>query len=182
MREIANGRGLTPLFENGIAAAAEAGAGAAAIEAGLSQPFEGGFRRFGGVKRTLDSIGGLGWSVIGFILGAMFWHFVGFWGFVSEVVLAGGPIAAIEQRAAEPRRKSDIGALPQWVQVADASAPACTLLALDRQTGLTTARPCDADYTALPADVSQQGREDRLLVNGGADVDAGTYVGAASSP
>lgn len=165
MREIASRRGLTPLFDNGIDAA---GSGAA----------DGGLRRFEGVKRVLDGVGGLGWSVIGFVLGAMFWHFVGFWGFVSEAVLAGGPIAAIEQRAAEPaRRKSQADALPQWVQVAEASAPACTLLALDRQTGLTSARPCDADHTALPADVSL-GREDRLPATDSADA----VAGSASSP
>ncbi|HEX2842036.1 hypothetical protein [Hyphomicrobium sp.] len=148
----------------------------------MSQPRDGGFRRYEGVKGVLDGVGGLGWSVIGFILGAMFWHFVGFWGFVSEVVLAGGPIAAIERRAAEPaHRKSQVDVLPQWVQVAEASAPACTLLALDRQTGHTSARPCDADHVALPADVSL-GREDRLPVTGGADASAAQYVGAASSP
>ncbi len=124
-------------------------------------------RRIDALKNVLDSVSGLGWSVIGFVIGAVFWHFVGFWGFVSEVVLAGGPIAALEQRAAEPAgRKSDIGALPQWVQVADASAPACTLLALDRLTGQTSARPCDADHAALPAD-SSLGREDRLLMQAG---------------
>ena len=47
----------------------------------------------------LDGLGGLGWSVIGFVGGAVFWHFIGFWGFVSEVVLAGNSPMAVEQVA-----------------------------------------------------------------------------------
>lgn len=117
-----------------------------------------GWAALNGAKAMLDGIGGLGWSVIGFVIGAVFWHFVGFWGFVSEVVLAGGPpapaMAAAIYAPVVPEMRS------RWVQVADATP--CTLLTLDRQTGVTSAAPCGEDAQALRADTFQ-GREDRLV-------------------
>jgi hypothetical protein len=108
--------------------------------------------------RALDGIGGLGWSVIGFVVGAVFWHFIGFWSFMAEVVLAGGPPGSA-QRAGWPE--------PQFV-VTDARTPqtasggsSCTMLALDRRSGATRARPCEAAFPVLPEDPFQ-GREDRI--------------------
>ncbi len=126
------------------------------------RPFVVGGHRLSAAKRVLDGIGGLGWSIIGFVLGAVFWHFVGFWGFVSEVVLAGGPppsgaVAAIYAPMLEARSR--------WVQVADASPSPCTLLVLDRRTGLTSARPCEDGQAPLPADAFE-GREDRVIASG----------------
>jgi hypothetical protein len=47
----------------------------------------------------------LGWGTFGFILGALCWHLLGFWHFVSGVVLKGGNEArAIEQ--VEPARQN----------------------------------------------------------------------------
>ena len=103
--------------------------------------------------RMLDGIGGLGWSVIGFVVGAIFWHFIGFWGFVADVVLAGGPSPAREQLA---------WSAPRSV-VASAAMPSCTTLVLDRRSGLTSARPCEGVLPPLPADTFQ-GREDRVAV------------------
>lgn len=181
MRDIANRRGLTPLFENGISPAPEAGTGAGVLEAGSSQAFEGGLRRLDALKRLFDGISGLGWSVLGFVGGAVFWHFVGFWGFLSEVVLDGGPIGIMERAAIEAPALPQAQPRQRRVQVADASAPACTLLSLDRKTGLTSARPCDADHPPLPADVSQ-GREDRVMTTSGADRSAGSDIGPISDP
>jgi len=110
-----------------------------------------------GAAGMLDGIGGLGWSVIGFVVGAVFWHFIGFWGFVSEVVLAGRP----PEPAAQSRMHTPAVAEKRPVQVADA-AP-CTVLALDRQTGVTSARACVESGSALRADAFQ-GREDRIVV------------------
>ncbi|WP_333794235.1 hypothetical protein [Hyphomicrobium sp.] len=106
---------------------------------------------FGAARRALDGIGGLGWSVLGFVAGAVFWHFIGFWSFVSDVVLVGdAPPAAM--RAAEPIA----------IALADTpSAQACTRLALDRRTGETSAHACDADSPLLPADAFE-GRQDRM--------------------
>lgn len=113
----------------------------------------------------LDGLGGLGWSVIGFVGGAVFWHFVGFWGFVSDVVLSEGPPAA--SRAALYHAPAHAPRM-RPVQVADASQAPCTLLALDRRTGVTSARPCDNDHPPLPADAFQ-GREDRIAIDARAD-------------
>jgi len=106
-------------------------------------------------KRLLDGVNGLGWSVIGFLGGAVFWHFIGFWSFVSHVVLAGGPQPNVLAHAVER---------PHWVRTADAAAavPGCTALVLDRRTGTTSARACDTSHAPLPADAFE-GREDRIV-------------------
>lgn len=109
----------------------------------------------GSVARLLDGIGGLGWSVIGFVGGAVFWHFIGFWTFVADVVLAGGTSASALP-SAEARR--------EWVRMAEAEpVHACTVLSLDRETGRTSASACLA-LRPLPADHGN-GREDRLAAN-----------------
>lgn len=145
MLGFANGRGLAP-----------------PVDDRAPGPVGGRRRRLYAVKETLDGIGGLGWSVVGFVGGAVFWHFIGFWGFVSEVVLAGGPPPVAAQSAIHAVPPET---WPHGVQVAAASMPACTLLSLDRRTGITSARPCDRDHAPLPAD-SLQGRQDRLVPSG----------------
>jgi hypothetical protein len=168
MPGITNEHKLTPLFEGALSEELGTASGfgqPSALRAPVtlaSSNAQG--RRLDAVRRTLDGIGGLGWSVIGFVVGAVFWHFVGFWGFVANVVLAGGiagPASSahpvhVEQRA-------------DWVRVAEASATvpaACTMLFLDRQTGLTSAHACESDHPPLPAD-SFEGREDRMVTSGG---------------
>lgn len=121
--------------------------------------FEAGRRRLTAARRTLDGIGGLGWSVIGFLLGAVFWHFVGFWSFVSEVVLAG-------HSAEQPRP-----AASQFVTTSETSAGshdvplavACTALVLDRRTGATSAGGCARDFAPAAGYAAKQ-REDRASV------------------
>ena len=152
---IADERGLAPFIERDAAAGLQAsGFGEIAPDAG----------RRGTLHRAryfLDGVGGLGWSVIGFVIGAVFWHFIGFWAFVSDVVLAGGPIGAVERSVvyAVPQLQSR----PRWVEMADASSSSCTTLLLDRDTGLTSARPCDGDAAMLLARDTFQGREDRII-------------------
>jgi len=127
--------------------------------------------RLPSVPRVLDGIGGLGWSVVGFVLGAVFWHFVGFWGFVSDVVLAGRPSAPM-LATAQPvafTRTADAG-------VADEP---CIALALDRRSGHTFAAACDAG-DVFPTDAFE-GREDRAEVfrsaGGGIAPQAATVLG-----
>jgi hypothetical protein len=121
--------------------------------------------RLDDATRMLDGIGGLGWSVIGFVLGAVFWHFIGFWGFVADVVLAGGPdepmavVSPVPRAAAGEARAAVTEAAPAAVR----SSATCTLLVLDRRLGRTVARPCTGVFPKLPAD-SFQGREDRVAV------------------
>ncbi len=80
------------------------------------------------------------WALPGFLIGTVFWHFVGFWGFVSHVVLgeipaeqAGPtPLLAVVRAADEPAANN-----------ATTSASACVALALDRATGTTRSKACD---------------------------------------
>lgn len=103
----------------------------------------------------LDGISGLGWSVVGFVGGAVFWHFIGFWSFVADVVLAGGPDAQLPSAAVQRPAAA-------YVRVAEAGAaiPNCTAIALDRATGLSMASACDGEARHLRDDASA--REDRL--------------------
>jgi hypothetical protein len=150
MQGFANERGLRPIFDNGVDALGAERRAALSLGS-VPQP-----ERHRALY-LLDGIGGLGWSVIGFVGGAVFWHFVGFWGFVSDVVLAEAPSPAVNAATHAP-----LASRSHWLQVADASQTPCTLLVLDRRTGVTSARPCDRDHVPLPAD-SFQGREDRVI-------------------
>ncbi|WP_295556267.1 hypothetical protein [uncultured Hyphomicrobium sp.] len=157
MQGFANQRRLAPLLEGGVPVSAKEGGGAGRID--TVRPDAPLRRALRAARDMLDGVGGLGWSIIGFVGGAVFWHFVGFWGFVAEVVLAGGPpvapVAAVYASAPLTRSASE--------PVADAGAPACTLVSRDRKTGFTTARPCGHNAPALPAD-SYEGRQDRIDV------------------
>ena len=101
----------------------------------------------------LDGVSGLGWSVIGFVGGAVFWHFIGFWGFVSDVVLAGGPDVRTVSRPSAG-----------FVRVAEAEEVVsnCTTIALDRATGRAMAVACAGEGHHLRDDTGP--REDRLTV------------------
>ena len=106
-------------------------------------------------------------GLAGFILGAVFWHFVGFWSFVSHVVLKGP--------AAEPgRAQIETGALPppqplrgrdarakdaaklkdplsgeaRPAATATANGQACTDLGLDRAGQATKPAGCTAPPSA----------------------------------
>lgn len=77
------------------------------------------------LSRVVPSIG---WGIAGFLVGAIFWHFVGFWVFVSQVVLKGHP--------------EEVRAVAQ-------TGIACTELVLNRQTKQTEAVSCPADAVML---------------------------------
>jgi hypothetical protein len=165
MPGITNEHKMAPLFDQGLPQEAGVVSGFAPADILSPRTVENSARsRAVAIRSALDGVGGLGWSVIGFLVGAVFWHFVGFWGFVANVVLAGGPAAPAS--SAHPLH---VGERMNWVRMADVSAiapAACTALFLDRQTGLTSARACDGDHPPLPAD-SFQGREDRIVPSSG---------------
>jgi len=161
MQEFANERSLAPYFDGAIEAIAVQPSGASDFP--VAPAGDDNSRPFDALKRMLDSVGGLGWSVIGFILGATFWHFIGFWAFVSDVVLAGGAVPTTHQATMHQAVNVPApGVRQQWLEVADAAVPSCTTLHLDRRTGLTTERACEADHAPLPQD-SFEGREDRIV-------------------
>jgi hypothetical protein len=84
------------------------------------------------------------WGVGGFLIGAIFWYFVGFWSFLSTVVTTKGPEAAVSVLV----RPSEVVA----------GAPNCTLLVLNRSTGRTTSVPCPEPLPAF--DEARSARQD----------------------
>lgn len=95
------------------------------------------------------------WALPGFLIGTVFWHFVGFWGFVSHVVLGEVP--------AEPAGPTPLVAIVRTSEppasAAALSANACVALALDRATGTTRSKACDGRPIASPP-AQPAGKED----------------------
>jgi hypothetical protein len=156
MQDIANERDLAPFMgfddgpKAGLAAERETTAPGDGMDLGAAAQ----------ARRLVDRFGGFGWTAVGFLLGAIFWHFVGFWGFVAQVVLAENPAP----RVAEQAQVLEVAERGQWVQTAEAAqafAPACVTLYLDRATGRTTAIACDGRSEAAFTTDAHPGREDR---------------------
>ncbi len=75
------------------------------------------------IYRALKSVSSaVLWGAGGFVTGAIFWHFIGFWGFVSDVVFSRR--AQLEHRLIAQ------------------SGPQCIEVALARATGAIRAVPC----------------------------------------
>jgi hypothetical protein len=84
------------------------------------------------------------WCGLGFVSGAAFWHFVGFWSFLSEEILdrtlsATPAAAAIASQPAGPDQPP--------IVVVDTNR--CTMLTLDRRTNYTRALPCPTGRLAM---------------------------------
>ena len=84
----------------------------------------------------------LSWGLAGFIIGAVFWHFIGFWGFVNDIVLKGRP---------------DDGRI-----VAQAGQD-CTEAWRDRATGEVKLIACPLHAPQM-AEMASRGREDSDLI------------------
>lgn len=110
-----------------------------------------GQRRSGGGIRT-----GLLSGIAGFVVGAVFWHFVGFWSFLSHVVLKGPAEAEgrMEQSSVPPAqpvkvagrlkdalRFRDLGTNAGYLQAA-VGAGNCAEVRFDRATGQTGVQAC----------------------------------------
>jgi hypothetical protein len=105
------------------------------------------------------------WGGVGFVTGAVFWHAVGFWTFVSDVVLQGNaPPAALppplQEASLTTGSVTSAVALPTIYMVDPAS---CTSLVLDRSSNSTTPRPCPEEGLALRLEPAE-GREDLTVV------------------
>lgn len=75
------------------------------------------------------------WGVGGFLIGVVFWYLIGVWGFLNTVVLKGpgNPVSVVaRQHVVQP-----------------ATLPNCTVLALNRATGLTSSIPCPEQFPLL---------------------------------
>lgn len=81
------------------------------------------------------------WSAFGFLAGALFWHAVGFWRFLSDVVFDPPPRPEM-MAVARPSQVS----LPTIYLVDPAN---CTALILDRKTNSTVMQPCPEKGLAL---------------------------------
>jgi hypothetical protein len=89
--------------------------------------------------------------MFGFLLGVVFWHFVGFWSFVSSVVLSGPPHSPALQTA-----KPSVHEAPEARGAAEPdegiriTQEQCTTLALDREAGYTRLTACPERIGDLP--------------------------------
>lgn len=166
MRGYANERGLPPLAESGFPRRGDArSAGPVPRRDCVRRVEHRRAARLTAARRVLDGVGGLGWSVIGFLMGAVFWHFVGFWSFVSDVVLAGHPSASFD------RSRSDALQIEAFQTAAGSrDAPlviaSCTALQLDRKTGAISSGVCGEDF-APSFSASAKQREDRAATSDG---------------
>lgn len=95
----------------------------------------------------------IAWGFCGFLIGAIFWHLIGVWGFLGAVVLKEPamsvvarqqPVMVARQRAVEP-----------------AALPNCTVLVLDRSTGQTTSVSCPEHLPVF--EEARHGRQDLAL-------------------
>lgn len=88
----------------------------------------------------------MAWGFGGFLIGAIFWQVIGFWGVLGEAILKRPePKVSVVARLALPVR-----------------LPNCTTLALDRATGRTVSVPC-AERMPLLEEAGLIGRSDLAL-------------------
>jgi hypothetical protein len=113
----------------------------------------------------------LGWASLGFVLGAAFWHAIGFWDFVGNVVL-NGP-SDRRRIAAEPSWRADVRADPSPARplltsrraaaAVPTPSPTCNLLHLDRQTGMVALATCPTNSPEMASGTLGE-KADRLQV------------------
>jgi len=92
---------------------------------------------------------------LGFVAGAVFWHFVGFWSYLSEQILDRtlGANAAFALAAPKPTAADQPA-----IVVVDTNR--CTMLTLDRRSNSTLAQPCPTTDLALRFEPHPGVRED----------------------
>lgn len=86
----------------------------------------------------------LAWGLLGFLLGAVFWHVVGFWDFLGGIVYKRQQEATIIERVLTMNfaEAEEDRPLVERERQAHQMAQNCTTLVFDRVAGSTTARPC----------------------------------------
>jgi hypothetical protein len=93
------------------------------------------FREIGRRGRIYARLAPYAWGLGGFLIGAIFWHAVGFWGVLGAAVLDGPEASAVSVVA----RPAEVAA----------GVPNCTVLALNRSTGRTYSVPCPEPMPAF---------------------------------
>ena len=96
----------------------------------------------------------LGWGLLGFFCGALFWHVVGFWDFLGGIVYKRQQEATVIERVLKTQFAEAEEDKPLAVreQQARAAAQNCTTLVMDRITGTTASRPCVVIIRNVPQD------------------------------
>ncbi len=100
----------------------------------------------------------LRWAASGFILGIVFWHLVGFWSFVGDIILTGSSNSSTLMSRIQPTRfeqtssRAQNASVPQTGGIHGAVTSsdlmnstnllACTRLILDREKRKTYSAPC----------------------------------------
>lgn len=93
------------------------------------------------------------WGGSGFIVGAIFWHAIGFWDFMTAVVL-GDQESRRRQPEASNSWSTQVIVTPTPGRSAarrTVVAGNCISLAIDRSKGETTTKPCPAILPSVPA-------------------------------
>jgi hypothetical protein len=113
------------------------------------------------------------WGGIGFLSGAVFWHAVGFWGFLGDVVLNGSTDARASAVEALPVIAADAPGvpLPTFFLV---DADKCTALVIDRPSNRTRKLPCPETGLALRLEPTGD-REDLVVLTTAPPVHAAGY-------
>ena len=89
-------------------------------------------------------------AMLGFGAGIVFWHFVGFWSFVSHAVFKADRNTVVESSAShggDDQRKQPTTIFGGIPPADTSSSTACTTLRLDRTTGRTSMLACDSPGT-----------------------------------
>lgn len=100
------------------------------------------------------------WAGLGFVIGAAFWHLIGFWSFVSYVVLNGDGSVPHTQAVV---RKNDVQAASKRAAVE--AARSCVKLVRSRSDANTAAVPCDPNDRILHQLGGLAARQDRALLH-----------------
>lgn len=106
-----------------------------------------------GVRRNRTA---LYWGGLGFVIGALFWHFIGFWSFVSQIVLNGDGTPVPAQAVV---RKNDVHAASK--KAAAEAARFCVKLIRSKTPAPAAAGPCDPDDRILRQAAGVAPRQDR---------------------
>ncbi len=112
-------------------------------------------------QRTSSVASAVVWGGSGFVVGAVFWHLIGFWSFVSTVVL-GDTDARRTMAEGQKGWSTQIIGPPSPVRTTSRrpSPPTCTALSIDRASGVTAAKPCPAG--SPPTASLNSGKSDKL--------------------
>lgn len=101
------------------------------------------------------------WGGGGFVVGAVFWHLIGFWSFVSAVVLGDTDHRRTTAEAQKGWTTHVIGPpSPARTTNRRTAATPCTALAIDRTGGATASRSCPTGPS--PAASPSSAKTDRL--------------------